>query len=120
MIELLFVHALLAVLAGLVVLFVAFPYRGRKVPRAERLSERVEAVAERVDPGEAPPLGVLSDPEKSRTMSARFERAEQGLRRAVRRVLPLRRPGATAPAARTLDVRDPAPERAAHGSGPRS
>lgn len=118
MTELLFIQALLAVLAGLVVLFVAFPYRGRTVPRAERLSQRVEAVAERVDPGEAPPLGVLSDPEKSRTMSARFERAEHGLRRAVRRVLPLRRAGATAPAVRTLDVRDRA-QRAADGTAAR-
>jgi hypothetical protein len=79
-IELLIAHLLLALVAGLVVLFVAFPYRGRAVPRAERLSEKVVAVTERVAPGEAPPLGVLSDPHKSRTMSARFERVEQQLR----------------------------------------
>ena len=42
------------------------------------------AVADRVDPGEAPPLGVLSTPEKSRAMSARFERVEQRLRRGAR------------------------------------
>ena len=63
--------------ALLIVAFVAFPYRGRGVPRAGRLSEKVVDLRERVDPGEAPPLGVLSDPARSRAMSARFERAEQ-------------------------------------------
>jgi hypothetical protein len=38
---------------------------------------------DKVDPGEAPPLGVLSTPEKSRAMSARFERAERQVRRLV-------------------------------------
>ena len=107
MTELLLAHLLLAAIAVLVVLFVAFPYRGRAVPRAERLTEKVAAVSERVDPGEAPPLGVLSDPHKSRTMSARFERAEAVVRRAVRTVVPVRRahPAAPAPVAdRPIDL----------------
>lgn len=84
MIELLVAHMVLGVLALLVVGFVAFPYRGRAVPRTGRLTDKLAEVAERVDPGEAPPLGVLSTPEKSRAMSARFERAEQRLRRGAR------------------------------------
>lgn len=84
MTTLLVAHVILAVLALLVVGFVAFPYRGRAVPRAERLTEKVAEVADRVDPGEAPPLGVLSTPEKSRAMSRRFERVEERLRRGVR------------------------------------
>lgn len=80
---LLIAHALLGLVALLVVGFVAYPYRGRAVPRAERLSERVVDLRDRVDPGEAPPLGVLSTPEKSRAMSARFERAEEQIRKVV-------------------------------------
>jgi hypothetical protein len=77
---------LLGLVALLVVGFVAYPYRGRRapLPRSERLTDAVASVADRVDPGEAPPLGVLSTPEKSRAMSARFERAEQRLRRGAR------------------------------------
>jgi len=80
---LLIAHASLGLLALLVVGFVAYPYRGRAVPRAERLSEKVVDLRDRVDPGEAPPLGVLSTPEKSRAMSARFERAERQVRKVV-------------------------------------
>lgn len=84
MTELLVAHAALGFLALLVVVFVAFPYRGRAVPRARRLTAAVASVADRVDPGEAPPLGVLSTPEKSRAMSRRFERAERHVRRGAR------------------------------------
>lgn len=77
-------YLIAALLSGLVVLFVAFPYRRRPVPKAKRITEAVVSVAERVDPGEAPPLGVLSTPEKSRRMSRRFERVEQKVRRGVR------------------------------------
>jgi hypothetical protein len=77
-------HLLLGILALLVVAFVAFPYRGRAVPRAERLTDKVASVADRVDPGDAPPLGVLSTPEKSRAMSARFERIEERVRRGAK------------------------------------
>ncbi len=80
---LLIAHAVLGALALLVVGFVAYPYRGRSVPRAERLTEKVLDLRDRVDPGEAPPLGVLSSPEKSRAMSARFERVEQQVKRVV-------------------------------------
>jgi hypothetical protein len=83
-ISLLAVHLVLGAIALLVVAFVAFPYRGRAVPKAERLTDAVATVAERVDPGEAPPLGVLTTPEKSRAMSARFERVERRLRRGAR------------------------------------
>jgi hypothetical protein len=81
---LLAVHLVLGTIALLVVAFVAFPYRGRAVPKAERLTDKVASVADRVDPGEAPPLGILTTPEKSRAMSARFERAERRLRRGAR------------------------------------
>jgi hypothetical protein len=80
---LLIAHASLGLLALLVVGFVAYPYRGRGIPRAERLSDRVIDLRDRVDPGEAPPEGVLSTPEKSRAMAERFERAESTVRRAV-------------------------------------
>ena len=80
---LLIAHAVLGLVALLVVGFVAYPYRGRSVPRAERLTEKVVDLRDRVDPGEAPPLGVLSTPEKSRAMSARFERVERKVRRLV-------------------------------------
>jgi hypothetical protein len=89
--ELLLVHLVLGVLALLVVAFVAFPYRGRAVPRAGRLTDAVSSVADRVDPGEAPPLGVLSTPEKSRAMSRRFERVERGIRRGARVLVPTAR-----------------------------
>ena len=80
---LLLAHLALGVLALLVVAFVAFPYRGRGIPRAERLTEKVAELADRVDPGDAPPHGVLSTPEKSRAMSARFERVERQVRKVV-------------------------------------
>ncbi len=82
--ELLLVHVVLGVLALLVVGFVAFPYRGRRSPIGDRLNEKVADLAYRVAPGEAPPLGILSTPEKSRAMSARFERVERRLRRGAR------------------------------------
>ena len=84
MLELLVAHALLASLAALVVLFVAFPYRGRNVPRAERLTEKVAEVAERVAPGQAPPWGVLGDRDRDREVSARFEAVENKIRRTAR------------------------------------
>jgi hypothetical protein len=85
-IELLAAHVVLGLVALLVVGFVAYPYRGRRapVPQGERITDALASVADRVDPGEAPPLGVLSTPEKSRAMSARFERAELWLRRGAR------------------------------------
>ena len=80
---LLIAHASLGLLALLVVGFVAYPYRGRGIPKAGRLGDRVIDLRDRVDPGEAPPEGVLSTPEKSRAMAERFERAESTVRRVV-------------------------------------
>jgi hypothetical protein len=80
---LLLAHLVLGLLALFVMGFVALLYRGREIPRVDRLTDKVEAVVEKVDPGEAPPLGVLSTPEKSRAMSARFERAEHNVRKVV-------------------------------------
>ena len=81
----------LGLVALLVVGVVAVLYRGRqmaesgRVPAApmHKLSATLAAVADKVLPGDAPPLGVLSSPEKSRAMSARFERAETSVRRLV-------------------------------------
>jgi hypothetical protein len=81
--SLLFFQALFAVPALLVLAFVSFPYRGRTAPKARRISEAVADLADRVDPGEAPPLGVLTTPEKSRRVSKRFERAEARVLRVV-------------------------------------
>ncbi|MEO7980192.1 MAG: hypothetical protein ABI807_04815 [Sporichthyaceae bacterium] len=83
---LLIAHGVLGLVALLVVGFVAFPYRGRGVPRAalfNGLNDKVVDLRDRVDPGEAPPLGVLSNTEKSRAMSARFERVEQQVKKVV-------------------------------------
>ncbi|MDQ1625449.1 MAG: hypothetical protein QOJ49_947 [Actinomycetota bacterium] len=80
---LLLAHVFFGLLALLVLGFVSFPYRGRTAPKARRLSEAVASVAERVDPGVAPPLGVLSTPEKSRRVSKRFERAEHAVLKVV-------------------------------------
>jgi hypothetical protein len=80
---LLLADLLLGLVALLVVGVVAVLYRGRQIPRAERLTDKVTELADRVDPGEAPPHGVLTSPEKSRAMSDRFERAERQVRRVV-------------------------------------
>lgn len=80
---LLLADLLLGLVALLVVGVVAVLYRGRQIPRAERLTDKVTELADRVDPGEAPPHGVLTSPAKSRAMSDRFERAERKVRRVV-------------------------------------
>ncbi|MDQ1600490.1 MAG: hypothetical protein QOD68_1964 [Actinomycetota bacterium] len=74
---------LFGLVALLVVGVVVVLHRGRQAPRAGRLTEKVTELADRVDPGEAPPQGVLTSPAKSRAMSARFERAERQVRRVV-------------------------------------
>ena len=84
--SLIFMYLAAAVLSGLVVVFVAYPYRRRPVPKAKRITDAVVSVAERVDPGEAPPSGVLTTPEKARRMSRRFELAELRIRRVARAV----------------------------------
>jgi hypothetical protein len=90
---LLLLHVFFGLLALLVLAFVSFPYRGRTAPKARRISEAVAAVAERVDPGEAPPLGVLTTPEKSRRVSRRFEDAEVKVRRGARALATIGRTG---------------------------
>jgi hypothetical protein len=80
---LLLADLLLGLVALLVVGVVAVLYRGRQIPRAERLTDKMTELADRVDPGEAPPHGVLTSPAKSRAMSDRFERAERQVRRVV-------------------------------------
>ena len=80
---LLLADLLLGLVALLVVGVVVVLHRGRQIPRAGRLTERVTELVDRVDPGEAPPQGVLTSPAKSRAMSDRFERAERQVRRVV-------------------------------------
>lgn len=92
MTSLIVAHLVLAGIGLLVVGFVAFPYRGRAVPRAlprsDRLNDRLQDFAGRLDPADAPPLGVLTTPEKSRAMSERFERAESKIKRGLRAAVP--------------------------------
>jgi hypothetical protein len=85
---LILVELVFGALAALVVLFVAYPYRGRKAARSGRISRKVAEVASRVDPGESPPKGVLADPVRDRRMSKRFERLEQRIRRGARVLTP--------------------------------
>ena len=81
----------LGFVALLVVGAVAALYRGRQIAAADRLpgaplaklTSGVAAVFDKVDPGEAPPQGVLTSPAKSRAMSQRFERAESSVKRFV-------------------------------------
>ena len=79
MLALLTICLVLGVVAGLVLLFVAYPYRGRALPVAEPLGDAVAAVAEKIDPGEAPPQGVLGSPEAARRTRRRIEVAESRL-----------------------------------------
>ena len=88
---LLFVHAAIGLIALLVILVAAVMHHEQTARRAPRVAAAVAAVAERVDPGEAPPLGVLSTPEKSRRISRRFELAEWKVRRGARAVTTLAR-----------------------------
>jgi hypothetical protein len=83
-------HLFFGAMALLVMAFVAFPYRGRHPRQAQRLTQAVAAVTERVSPAEAPPRGVLTTPEKARQVSARFERAEVTVRRRARALVPVR------------------------------
>ena len=73
-------------LLGLVVLaVVVLLYRGRTLhPRAQRMTDVVVTTARRVHPGEAPPQGVLTTPEKARQVSERIEAVEGKVRRGAR------------------------------------
>ena len=94
---LLILHTVFGLVALLVMLTVALVHhyraaqRGRAELRAPRVTSAVAAVAEKVDPGVAPPLGVLTTPEKSRRISARFEAAEWKVRRGARALTTLAR-----------------------------
>ena len=79
MLALLLICLVLGAVAGLVLIFVAYPYRGRSLPVAERLGDGVAAVADRIDPGEAPPQGVLGSPDAARRTRRRIEDAESRL-----------------------------------------
>ena len=84
------VQLLFGLVGFVVIALVVLLYRGRSLPsRAQRAREVVVATAQRIHPGEAPPQGVLTTPEKSRQVSQRFEEAEGKLRRGAR-VLTLR------------------------------
>lgn len=78
------VHVLLGLLGALIIALVVILYRGRSLPRAQRVTKAVVSAAQRVHPGEAPPQGVLTTPEKSRQVSDRFEAAEGKVRRGAR------------------------------------
>jgi hypothetical protein len=85
------VHAAIGLLALLVLALAALMHHEQTARRAPRVAAAVAAVAERVDPGEAPPLGVLSKPEKSRRASRRFELAEWKVRQGARALTTLAR-----------------------------
>ena len=84
MITLLLTYLAFGLLAGAVMVAVGLLYRGRHVPRAQRMTDVVVAAAQRVHPGEAPPQGVLTIPERSRQVSARFESLEGKVQRGAR------------------------------------
>ena len=91
---LILVHATIGVLALLVLAFAALLHRGRRAStRPPRVTAAVVAVADRVAPPEAPPLGVLSSPEKARRAARRFEAAEWKVRRGARALGTLSRTG---------------------------
>lgn len=91
MTSLLLVHATIGLLALFVIAVAALLHHEQAAARAPRVAAAVNAVAERVDPGEAPPLGVLTTPEKSRRVSRRFELAEWKVRRGARALTTLAR-----------------------------
>jgi hypothetical protein len=71
----------ITVLALGVVALVALPQRAvreRELPGAESIARRIETVASRAAPPEAPPAyGVLSSPERGRRAQRRIERVER-------------------------------------------
>jgi hypothetical protein len=89
--SLLLLHASIGLIALLVLLVAALLHHEQSARRAPRVAAAVSAVAERVGPGEAPPLGVLTTPEKSRRVSRRFELAEWKVRRGARALTTLAR-----------------------------
>jgi hypothetical protein len=73
---------LTVVLAAVVLVYVAFPHRGREPQGAPWLTRPLGRLAARLRPAEpAPPRGLLSSSERDEEMSRRFEQAEQRLAR---------------------------------------
>ena len=91
MTALILIHAAIALVALLVITVAAVMHHEQTASRAPLVAAAVVAVAEKVDPGEAPPLGVLTTPEKSRRISRRFELAEGNVRRGARALTTLAR-----------------------------
>ena len=91
MTSLIFFHSAIGLVALLVIAVAAVMHHEQTAAKAPRVAAAVAAVAERVDPGEAPPLGVLTTPEKSRRISRRFEHAEWKVRRGARALTTLAR-----------------------------
>ena len=67
---------LIVLVALAVIAYAAFPARDRPLPGPERVREVVSTVEQRLAAGEAPPHGLLDDPELRRRVSGGFERAE--------------------------------------------
>ncbi len=84
MIEFFVIYLIFGFLAMTVIALVVLLYRGQSLSRGRRVTEVVVSAARRVHPGEAPPQGVLTKPEKSRQVSQRFEAAEDKVRRGAR------------------------------------
>ncbi len=84
MTELIAAHLAFGLLALTVISLVVLLYRGRTLPRGQRVTDAVISAAQRVHPGEAPPQGVLTTPEKSRQVAQRFEAVESKVRRGAR------------------------------------
>jgi hypothetical protein len=73
---------LIVVVAAAVLIYVAYPGRGRTAPRAAQgaaaaLGRLVEAVAP--EPSEVPPEGLLGNPDTDAAMRRRVEKVERGL-----------------------------------------
>ena len=77
----------ITVLATLVLVAVAYPYRGRSTRRLPWLGRALAASIAQVRPTDpAPPQPLLSDPDLDARMRERIERVEQGIVGGVRRV----------------------------------
>lgn len=91
MTSLILIQAAIGLVALLVLAVAAVMHHEQSAAKAPLVAAAVAAVADRVDPGEAPPLGVLTTPEKSRRISRRFELAEWKVRRGARALTTLAR-----------------------------
>lgn len=70
--------AAMLALAGTVLVYVAFPHRGRDTRQLAWLTDPLARLGDRVRPrGSVPPAGLLSSPERDERIRGRFERAER-------------------------------------------